>query len=209
MRPPVLIVLHGELSTPGRVAIQLRNRDIPLDVRRPRFGDELPKTLERAQRRGHLRRAAERQRRRRVRQARDRLDRRAAEGEEAVSRHLPRRADAGEAARRPGLQACRRPRRGRLLPDPPDRRRPRRLQGLARPCLSMASRGLRPAGQGGDAGRGRFVSGAGLQLRRHRLCAAIPHGRHPRHDVPLDHARPRAHDAAERQAARDAISRAG
>ena len=46
MRPPVLIVLHGELSTPGRVAIQLRNRDIPLDVRRPRFGDDLPKTLE-------------------------------------------------------------------------------------------------------------------------------------------------------------------
>ena len=46
MRPPVLIVLHGELSTPGRVAIQLRNRDIPLDVRRPRFGDELPKTLD-------------------------------------------------------------------------------------------------------------------------------------------------------------------
>ncbi len=45
MRPPVLIVLHGELSTPGRVAIQLRNRDIPLDVRRPRFGDDLPKTL--------------------------------------------------------------------------------------------------------------------------------------------------------------------
>jgi GMP synthase (glutamine-hydrolysing) len=46
MRPPVLIVLHGELSTPGRVAIQLRNRGVPLDVRRPRFGDELPKTLE-------------------------------------------------------------------------------------------------------------------------------------------------------------------
>jgi GMP synthase (glutamine-hydrolysing) len=45
MRPPVLIVLHGELSTPGRVAIQLRNRDISLDVRRPRFGDDLPKTL--------------------------------------------------------------------------------------------------------------------------------------------------------------------
>src|SRR5258708_5060171 len=46
MRPPILIVLHGELSTPGRVAIQLRNRDIPLDVRRPRFGDDLPETLE-------------------------------------------------------------------------------------------------------------------------------------------------------------------
>ena len=45
MRPPILIVLHGELSTPGRVAIQLRNRGIPLDVRRPRFGDDLPRTL--------------------------------------------------------------------------------------------------------------------------------------------------------------------
>jgi GMP synthase (glutamine-hydrolysing) len=46
MRPPVLIVLHGELSTPGRIALQLRGRDIPLDVRRPRFGDALPETLE-------------------------------------------------------------------------------------------------------------------------------------------------------------------
>ncbi len=40
-----------------------------------------------------------------------------------------------------------------------------------------------------------------------RLCAAIPPGRHPRHDVPLDHARPRAHAAAERQAARRAFRR--
>jgi GMP synthase (glutamine-hydrolysing) len=46
MRSPILIVLHGELSTPGRIAIQLRNRGIPLDVRRPRFGDDLPETLE-------------------------------------------------------------------------------------------------------------------------------------------------------------------
>jgi GMP synthase (glutamine-hydrolysing) len=46
MRSPVLIVLHGELSTPGRIALQLRSRDIPLDVRRPRFGDSLPETLE-------------------------------------------------------------------------------------------------------------------------------------------------------------------
>ena len=45
MRPPVLIVLHGELSTPGRVALQLRARDVPIDVRRPRFGDDLPETL--------------------------------------------------------------------------------------------------------------------------------------------------------------------
>ena len=106
MRPPVLIVLHGELSTPGRVgARSFASRGFPLDVRRPRFGDELPETLEAHSRRRHLRRPAERQRRRRVRPARDRLDRRAAQGEEAVSRHLPRRADAGQASRRPRLQA--------------------------------------------------------------------------------------------------------
>jgi GMP synthase (glutamine-hydrolysing) len=45
MPPSILIVLHGELSTPGRVGIQLRDRGFALDVRRPRFGDELPETL--------------------------------------------------------------------------------------------------------------------------------------------------------------------
>jgi len=42
---PVLIVLHGELSTPGRVGQQLKNCGFALDVRRPRFGDILPETL--------------------------------------------------------------------------------------------------------------------------------------------------------------------
>ena len=103
MRPPILIVLHGELSTPGRVAIQLRNRDIPLDVRRPRFGDDLPKTLDEhsgAVIFGGPQSANDD----------DEIVKReidwigvAAEGEEAVSRHLPRRADAGEASRRAGL----------------------------------------------------------------------------------------------------------
>jgi GMP synthase (glutamine-hydrolysing) len=46
MNPPVLIVLHGELSTPGRVGLQLKNRGHPLDIRRPRFGDSLPESLE-------------------------------------------------------------------------------------------------------------------------------------------------------------------
>jgi GMP synthase (glutamine-hydrolysing) len=46
MSPPVLIVLHGELSTPGRVGQRLRSRGISLDIRRPRFGDTLPDTLE-------------------------------------------------------------------------------------------------------------------------------------------------------------------
>ena len=43
---PVLIVLHQETSTPGRVGNALRELGYPLDIRRPRFGDTLPKTLE-------------------------------------------------------------------------------------------------------------------------------------------------------------------
>ena len=43
---PVLIVLHQETSTPGRVGNALRALGHPLDIRRPRFGDALPKTLD-------------------------------------------------------------------------------------------------------------------------------------------------------------------
>ena len=42
---PVLIVLHQETSTPGRVGNALRALGHPLDIRRPRFGDPLPDTL--------------------------------------------------------------------------------------------------------------------------------------------------------------------
>ena len=42
---PVLIVLHQEHSTPGRVGLRLAARGYPLDIRRPRFGDPLPETL--------------------------------------------------------------------------------------------------------------------------------------------------------------------
>lgn len=45
MTRPVLIVLHQELSTPGRVGHHLQARGIPMDIRRPRFGDPLPDTL--------------------------------------------------------------------------------------------------------------------------------------------------------------------
>ena len=44
---PVLIVLHQETSTPGRVGNVLRALGHPLDIRRPRFGDPLPETLDR------------------------------------------------------------------------------------------------------------------------------------------------------------------
>jgi GMP synthase (glutamine-hydrolysing) len=42
---PILIVLHQEHSTPGRVGLRLADRGYPLDIRRPRFGDALPDTL--------------------------------------------------------------------------------------------------------------------------------------------------------------------
>ena len=42
---PVLIVLHQEHSTPGRVGHRLTERGHALDIRRPRFGDPLPDTL--------------------------------------------------------------------------------------------------------------------------------------------------------------------
>ncbi len=42
---PVLIILHQENSTPGRLGIRLRERGYALDVRRPRLGDALPETL--------------------------------------------------------------------------------------------------------------------------------------------------------------------
>src|SRR5690242_9208481 len=44
---PVLLVLHQELSTAGRVGHWLARHGIPFDVRRPRLGDALPETLAR------------------------------------------------------------------------------------------------------------------------------------------------------------------
>ena len=43
---PVLIVLHQETSTPGRVGNALRALGHKLDIRRPRFGDPLPESLD-------------------------------------------------------------------------------------------------------------------------------------------------------------------
>jgi GMP synthase (glutamine-hydrolysing) len=43
---PVLIVLHQETSQPGRVGNVLRALGHRLDIRRPRFGDPLPDTLD-------------------------------------------------------------------------------------------------------------------------------------------------------------------
>jgi GMP synthase (glutamine-hydrolysing) len=42
---PVLIVLHQERSTPGRVGQMLEARGFRLDIRRPALGERLPETL--------------------------------------------------------------------------------------------------------------------------------------------------------------------
>jgi len=42
----ILIVVHQERSTPGRVGLLLRQRGYQLDIRRPPLGDRLPETLE-------------------------------------------------------------------------------------------------------------------------------------------------------------------
>jgi GMP synthase (glutamine-hydrolysing) len=44
-KPPVLIVLHQERSSPGRVGQMLEEKGYPLDIRRPALGQALPKTL--------------------------------------------------------------------------------------------------------------------------------------------------------------------
>jgi GMP synthase (glutamine-hydrolysing) len=46
MQQPILIVLHQEHSTPGRIGQALRQFGFPLDVRRPRFDEALPQTLD-------------------------------------------------------------------------------------------------------------------------------------------------------------------
>jgi GMP synthase (glutamine-hydrolysing) len=45
-RPKVLVVLHQETSSPGRVGQMLIERGFDLDIRRPPLGDDLPETME-------------------------------------------------------------------------------------------------------------------------------------------------------------------
>lgn len=43
---PVLMIVHQEASSPGNVGNWFTANGYPLDIRRPRFGDPLPETLE-------------------------------------------------------------------------------------------------------------------------------------------------------------------
>ena len=46
IQPKILIVLHQETSSPGKLGQMLRAKGYALDIRRPRFGDPLPDTME-------------------------------------------------------------------------------------------------------------------------------------------------------------------
>ena len=46
MPPPVLIILHQEHSSPGRIGQALTRLGYPLDIRRPRFDDPLPESMD-------------------------------------------------------------------------------------------------------------------------------------------------------------------
>jgi GMP synthase (glutamine-hydrolysing) len=44
--PKILIVLHQETSSPGKLGHMLKAKGFQLDIRRPRFGDPLPETMD-------------------------------------------------------------------------------------------------------------------------------------------------------------------
>lgn len=43
---PVLLIVHQQHSSPGNVGNWFRDNGYPLDIRRPRFGDPLPETMD-------------------------------------------------------------------------------------------------------------------------------------------------------------------
>ena len=45
MKPRILIIVHSEASTPGRIGHMLEARGFALDVRRPCLGGDLPETM--------------------------------------------------------------------------------------------------------------------------------------------------------------------
>src|SRR5687767_120302 len=45
-RPKILIILHQEASSPGKLGQMLTAKGYQLDIRRPRFDDQLPATMD-------------------------------------------------------------------------------------------------------------------------------------------------------------------
>src|SRR5215467_11637722 len=96
---PVLIVLHQEHSTPGRLGHALQQLGYTLDVRRPRFDEALPATT------GHFSEALAR-----------RVTRGVLTRDRAAARNMPPswcRPVTNSIAAAPGNWRCLRPRAGR------------------------------------------------------------------------------------------------
>ena len=208
MRLPVLIVLHQENSTPGRVGQALRERGYALDIRKPRFGDPLPETM--ADHAGAIvfggpmsANDAEDFVRREIDWIAVPLKERKpllgiCLGAQMLAQHVGARV----------YPPCRRPRRDRLLSDPADRSRPVAVRSLAGTGLPMASRGVRSAGRRRAAGGRRQFPGAGVPLRLGGYgCSSIPTSRTPpsaagpraAHErMQLPNAKPRAAHFADR-----------
>jgi GMP synthase (glutamine-hydrolysing) len=45
VQPKILVVLHQETSSPGKLGQMLRAKGCALDIRKPRFGEKLPETM--------------------------------------------------------------------------------------------------------------------------------------------------------------------
>ncbi|MGY3598480.1 aromatic ring-cleaving dioxygenase [Bradyrhizobium sp. USDA 4341] len=139
---PVLVVLHQETSTPGRIGNALRALGYPLDIRRPRFGDALPDTLE-----AHAGAVifggpmSANDPDDYVRREIDWISVPLREQRPFLGICLGAQMLA-RPTRRQGRAASARARRGRLLPDPADGGWSRAVPGLAGAGLSLAWRGL-------------------------------------------------------------------
>ena len=189
MLPPILIVMHQETSTPGRVGHALRQRGYPLDLRRPRFGDPLPETMA-----GHAgaiyfggpmsANDTDDFVRREIDWLKIPLEEKKpflgiCLGAQMLAHHLGSRVyQHPDGHAEVGYYPIRPTEIGRDVCDPwPEQVYQWHREGFDLPLGGRA------------AGRGQFVPGAGLSLRRPGLCAAIPSRCDPRDDVPVDHAR--------------------
>ncbi len=199
MTAKILIVLHQEQSTPGRVGYALRQRGYELDIRRPRFGDPLPATM--ADHAAAVIFGG-------PQSANDPDDFIKAEidwigvplrenkpylgiclGAQMLAKQLGERVFTHpEGKAEVGYYPVRPTPAGRAICDWPAYQ------------YQWHREGLRSAARHRALGRRRHLPHAGLP-RRLRFRDPVPRRGHARDDVPLDHARARPHGIARRQAA--------
>ena len=195
MLKPVLLILHQEHSSPGRVGQVLSKLGYPLDISRPRFGDPLPETMDE-----HAGAAI------------FGGPQSANDNEDFLHREtdwigVPLRDKKPFLGICLGAQMMARHLGGRVYPHPQGHAEvgyyPIRPTDAGRKvCADWPDHVYQwhregfdlPAGER-TAGRGRCLFGAGVSLR-HRLRAAIPPRSHARHDVSLAGARRAPHGIA-------------